>query len=331
MRLASFALLWALFASTQAWPLAQAWNGSVSNSWSNASNWTPGGLPPQPADDVTIPNVGANPYPSLNVTGTINSLTIQDGASLTTNGGFAVTNAASVAGSGAATTLNAVAGFTFSAGSFSQTGAATASTFNGAIAVTGNFSMTAGSVSLGTSDISVGAQLQVSGGTFTQAGATAGSQAVDNILVNGGTCTWGSGALTLAGGIAETSGVLNLGAKALSGVTSFSVTGGNITFSSVAMGMSGDLTVNTGGTVTAGAAITMNGAGNLAISTGPIGPLVINNAVTVTASGAGQDVTSLSFAAGSLAVGGFSFQASSAAVSQAVTVAAGGHSPRQAP
>ena len=67
--------------------------------------------------------------------------------------------------------------------------------------------------------------------------------------------------------------------------------------------------------VTPGAgAITMNGASNLAISTGQRS-LVIADAVTVTASGAGPG-GGAQLTAGSLAVGGFNFQASSAAVSQ---------------
>ena len=122
-----------------------------------------------------------------------------------------------------------------------------------------------------------------------------------------------------------TSGRLNLSAKALSGVTSFSVTGtGIITFSSVAMSMSSDLTVDAERGGDRRGSDDDDGVSNLAISTVPIGDLVIANTVTVTASGAGQGVGALAPPAGSLAVGGFNFQASSAAVSRGVTVAAGG-------
>ena len=219
-------------------------------------------------------------------------------------------------------TLNVNTGSLLGGQDLTVTGTGVVNHTTGVITV-GNYTHSgAGADALGTGNITIGAQLQVSAGSFTQAGATAGAQAVNNILINGGSCTWGSGALTLAGGVSVTSGSLNLSAKALSGVTSFSVTGtGIITFSSVAMSMSSDLTVNTSGAVTVGAAITMTGVSNLAISTGPIGDLVIANAVTVTASGAGQDVGALSFTAGSLTVnGGVNFQAASAIVSQNVTV-----------
>ncbi len=224
-----------------------------------------------------------------------NSVTMNVGAG-TLNGGQAVT----VSGSGVLTHTTGT--LTVSALTHSSSGAST----------------------LGTGVVSVSGALTVSGtGSLTQAGAGA-VQGAGSIVVSNGSLVFGTGNLSLAGSVGVTGGTLNLGGKTVTGVTSLSVTGtGGITFSSVAMVISGDLTVNTTGTVTAGAAITMNNMSNLAISTGPIGALVVNNTVTVTASGLGQDAGALSFTGGSLAVNaGVNFRASSATVSRAVTVAA---------
>ncbi|MBI5359736.1 MAG: hypothetical protein HZA48_04045 [Planctomycetes bacterium] len=67
------------------WP-AKKWNGSVSTSWSTANNWTPSGVP-STAERVIIPSpsefTGALAQPTLNITTTLASLEIQDGAVLT--------------------------------------------------------------------------------------------------------------------------------------------------------------------------------------------------------------------------------------------------------
>lgn len=67
------------------WP-AKKWNGSVNTSWSNANNWTPAGVP-STAERVIIPSpsefTGVQAQPTLNITTTLASLEIQDGAVLT--------------------------------------------------------------------------------------------------------------------------------------------------------------------------------------------------------------------------------------------------------
>ena len=179
---------------------------------------------------------------------------------------------------------------------------------------------------LGTGTVTVSGALTVNGsGSLTQTGAGA-AQSAGSISVTGGTLSWDAGNLTLAGLITASAGTFDLGDKVITGVTDFGVTGSSsITFSSGTTAVGGDLIVNTSGTVNAGTGIiTMGGTGNLGISTGPIGPLTIAAAVTVSASGAGQDVGALVVSSGSLDVGIFNFQATSATVSAPVTVGAGG-------
>ncbi|MCX6279263.1 MAG: hypothetical protein NT004_14380, partial [Bacteroidetes bacterium] len=64
----------------------KTWNGTVSSSWSNPSNWTPSGVP-MDSDNLTIPP--ATPFPCvLNSTGLeCNNITVGAGATITLNPG----------------------------------------------------------------------------------------------------------------------------------------------------------------------------------------------------------------------------------------------------
>jgi uncharacterized protein with beta-barrel porin domain len=73
---------------------AQNWNGSVSNLWSNASNWTPNTVPNSSAASATITNTTNNPVlidiaPTIgNLTvGSVNSVNLNNAGSLTVAGG----------------------------------------------------------------------------------------------------------------------------------------------------------------------------------------------------------------------------------------------------
>ena len=91
--LAALVLSVLLFSSPR--PLqAQTWNGSVSDLWSNASNWTPNAVPNSSTANVTIANATNNPVlidisPTIaNLTlGASNSLTIGNNTQLTVAGG----------------------------------------------------------------------------------------------------------------------------------------------------------------------------------------------------------------------------------------------------
>ena len=55
-----------------------SWNGSISSSWTNGSNWSLG--IPSSSDDVVIPNVTTQPIVTSNVN--VNAITIESGASI---------------------------------------------------------------------------------------------------------------------------------------------------------------------------------------------------------------------------------------------------------
>jgi hypothetical protein len=54
---------------------AQTWNGSVSDLWSNASNWTPNTVPNSSTANVTITNATNNPV-IIDISPTIGNLTL---------------------------------------------------------------------------------------------------------------------------------------------------------------------------------------------------------------------------------------------------------------
>ncbi|MGA7500150.1 MAG: hypothetical protein WBX00_25755, partial [Isosphaeraceae bacterium] len=73
---------------------AQTWNGSVSDLWSNASNWTPNTVPNSTSASATVTNPTKNPVliddsPTIaNLTvGASNSVNLDNGQSLTIAGG----------------------------------------------------------------------------------------------------------------------------------------------------------------------------------------------------------------------------------------------------
>ena len=65
------------------------WNGSSDNNWNTASNWTPASVPSE-GSSVTIPS-GLTNYPTSTGVVSINSLTIQPGATLIAIGSFTTT------------------------------------------------------------------------------------------------------------------------------------------------------------------------------------------------------------------------------------------------
>ena len=61
-------------------PTGVYWDGSSSTDWTNTSNWALGNLPTS-SDDVVVPN-GLTSYPTISSATTVNSITINSGASL---------------------------------------------------------------------------------------------------------------------------------------------------------------------------------------------------------------------------------------------------------
>ena len=82
-----FALLAVAFVSaSSAFAVAKTWNGSVSTAWSNASNWTPSGVPAT-NDDVTVP-ANLSRYPELSAATTVRNFTLNGGYLLTNGNNF---------------------------------------------------------------------------------------------------------------------------------------------------------------------------------------------------------------------------------------------------
>ncbi len=136
---------------------AQTWTGSVSTSWTTASNWSPFGVP---TGDVIIPGSPASGrMPTLSTgTNTITSLTIQSGATLTISGGVLNLTASP------SLTVNAGGVITQTGGTLSLVGTTSLS---------GTFNQSAGTV-LGSQTIAVntGGIINQSGGLIHMASST---------------------------------------------------------------------------------------------------------------------------------------------------------------
>lgn len=82
--------------------VAKTWNGSAGNSWGNAANWTPAGIPTA-SDCVDIPAIGSNPIISgTNAVFFANRLTVENNGFLVVQGTntLTVTNEVKVLGTG---------------------------------------------------------------------------------------------------------------------------------------------------------------------------------------------------------------------------------------
>jgi hypothetical protein len=63
-------------------PEMVVWNGSVSDDWMVAGNWTPAYVPDEDVDAI-IPDVSPNPFPVVNGPASCRNLEIQNQAALT--------------------------------------------------------------------------------------------------------------------------------------------------------------------------------------------------------------------------------------------------------
>jgi hypothetical protein len=75
---------------------AQTWNGSVSDLWGTAGNWTPNTVPNNSTADVTVTNATNNPV-LIDISPTIDDLTVGAGNSVSLENGQLL----SISGSGA--------------------------------------------------------------------------------------------------------------------------------------------------------------------------------------------------------------------------------------
>jgi hypothetical protein len=222
------------------------WNGSLSQDWNTAANWTPNQVPTASTDGL-IPGTGVRFYPIVPATG-------------------AATRNLTLVGPG---TLTQSAGTLTVTGNLTSSGAITKSA--GTIAVTGEVS-TSGTLTQSGGDISVGSNLtNTSSGTITQ---SAGTLAVSGNLTNNGSFATGAGTVLLGGGAApsnllgsrairffnltvQASGAqLSAGAsvrRVLTLTGNFATNGNSFTLESASTGDA--LVVNTGGVVSGTATV----------------------------------------------------------------------------
>jgi len=76
-------------------PTSLTWDGSSSNNWHTADNWTPTYVPLS-CTDVTIPYTGITNFPTISSAAVCNNISISSGASLLDNGYLTVSGTATV-------------------------------------------------------------------------------------------------------------------------------------------------------------------------------------------------------------------------------------------
>jgi hypothetical protein len=294
----------ALLGASTVQAATKTWIGTTT-AWATAGNWSPSGAPAT-GDDVTIA-AGASAQPTLPASVvTVNSLSIQNGMTLTDGGsGLTVTANATIDSGG---TLNLSGEVLAVGGTLTVNGTLILTTGTHTLAAVsigsgGSFSMTTGTLNVSGDWSNAGAfsitsgTINMSGATWTSSGAfTVGSSTVAfrgttaqtinasgfyNLTINngtGGSCALG-GDITIANALARTAGSLSAGSYNITIAGSISGTGatftpgtGTVVFNGTAAQTTTlptyyDLEVNgSGSIVQPGNNITING--NLTVTSG---------------------------------------------------------------
>ncbi len=266
----------------------KTWDGSSSNDWNTAANWTPSGVPTS-SDDVIIPdnfNVTVNTAAvcasfTINEGNNDNQITISDGQSLTVSGGVTINKGK---GYGDNKYISVGSG-TLTAGSITMANTGNnnrdsyISVLTGTINVSGNITMNGTAarnqiVFLGAGTLNVGGTGTISGGTISS--VAGGYTALTNGTVNynGSTQTVGAYAyyhLTLSGTNAKT---LQTGTTSIGGNLTLSGTASTKTVVGTTIG--GNLNIGDGTTFTAGA-YNLTVTGTTTIGGGSSGNLTIGS------------------------------------------------------
>lgn len=213
----------AVYGAPKTW--LSAGGGNATN-WNRGQNWNPTGAPGA-ADDIIIPTTPANGtgFPVLNASSTINTLTIQTGASLTGAAGFTLTvnGAATVTGTGA---LNVNASTMTFGGSITGTGVVNGNT--GTLNVAG--SMTPTTFNAGTGLVNYnGAGAQTVGAftynNLTFSGAGTKTTAAGTIGINGNWVVNGPAQLSTNNTVVNLTGGLSGNGNITQGTGTLSITG----------------------------------------------------------------------------------------------------------
>jgi len=267
----------------------KTWDGSSSNDWNTAANWTPSGVPTS-LDDVIIPNrynVTVNTA-AVCASFTINTGNRSNAITISETNSLSVTNAITInAGTGSGDNKYiSVGSGTLTAGSITMANTASdnnidcyISVSTGTINVSGNITMNGTAarnqiVFLGAGTLNVGGTGTISGGTISS--VAGGYTALTNGTVNynGSTQTVGAYAyyhLTLSGTNAKT---LQTGTTSIGGNLTLSGTASTTTVVGTTIG--GNLNIGDGTTFTAGA-YNLTVTGTTTIGGGSSGNLTIGS------------------------------------------------------
>lgn len=249
-------------------PVDYTWNGSVSNAWGTAANWTPAG-PPLAKDNVTLG--GGNIRLSLNATSvSVNNLTINGdnfeiiGSSMTVTGNLIYTSGSPNFDCGS--TLNIISGSSqtipaLQYGNLNISGGPRVLASSGTIGICGNFTPSEGATTTGSTVLfnppasavrTINGSGNINNATFSATGASASWSLAANT------------ALSIEGDLSIVNGTLNVGtasAGTLSVAGNFSISGGTLTASSGAgagtINLSGNFS-QTGGTIQSTGASSIN-------------------------------------------------------------------------
>jgi fibronectin-binding autotransporter adhesin len=250
---------------------AQVWNGSVSDLWGTAANWTPTGVPAAGAS-VTINTATNNPV-VINVNPTIDNLTLGASSSLSLSDNQSLT----IVGGGGNGVVDNAGQF-----SLSSAGDNTDLRINGSVTLTGGGTLTLSNFvqnrifsDTGSSSdtltnvnntIQGAGQIGVNGLTLVnQAAGTIDANVSSSLTINASSTTntglieaTGAGTLNLNSAVTNTGGtILSSGAGSVVNLSGGSITGGTLSTASggvmnVGNGTLNGVTISTGSTATAG-------------------------------------------------------------------------------
>jgi hypothetical protein len=158
----------------------KTWSGATSIEWSDASNWSPAGVPVS-TDNVFI-CTSASHQPTLAANATINDLLIENGATLTIATGHTLVSTGNVSSgqTAGAGTLSMSGSSKTVAGTVANLSITGTVTTLGALTITANLSITAGALTLGGQQITVGGNL-----SRTSTGLLVMTNASDLLVVGG--------------------------------------------------------------------------------------------------------------------------------------------------
>jgi hypothetical protein len=209
---------------------------------------------------------------------------------------FVVTTASTVAFTGTGTIYSGTAFHSLA----KTTGGTT--TLNTSVTATNTAAVSGGILALENNDLGITSSLTLSGGELTHG---TGTLSCASMTVSGGTYTGtGAGALILGGVLNASSGSLNLGAKTVTGVTDFGLSGTAASdLGTATVAMSGNLGFTSSGIHTAGSSVITMAGGNIDIgSVGLSGTVIVNGASVLQSENAAVDIQTLRIGSGSLTV-----------------------------